>query len=422
MTTTSAITADLLDILAEIAPDSPLAAARLTRDEATRHIQGSYLALFTDDDGADFSLTERLTVARQVADWHQDTRLAQHYAHRLTAADAGGSAAATPVAGAGQTGRHPTAPSRPAHGDPTQTGAHAQQSGRHHMTATLAAADARLRAALDHAERLSLRPATATPAHLEELQRAGWSLDNIVTLSQLVAFVSFQSRLLRGYRLIAGQPTDPARQDISVGAAAWRIAEITHGGRRAPPAFTQQELGWEPWVAAKKLADFTAPQQAQLEKNGHAGSEYFRLLGRNLPVLQQRTLTDKGIFYTAGGLARKERELAAAVTSKINGCIYCASVHARKAAQLSKQPADIQRLLDTPPGGILSEGQAPRWQAEIDFAAALSVTPPAATPQQLVHLREAGLTCLELLDLVQATAFFAWANRLMLTLGEPFTD
>ena len=27
-----------------------------------------------------------------------------------------------------------------------------------------------------------------------------------------------------------------------------------------------------------------------------------------------------------------------------------------------------------------------------------------------------------LLDLVQSTAFFAWANRLMLTLGEPFDD
>ncbi len=154
MTTTSAITADLLDMLAEIAPDSPLAAARITRDEATRHIQGSYLALFADDDGADFSLTERLTVARQVADWHQDTRLAQHYAHRLTAAESGGSGV-------------------------------------------------RLKAALDHAERLSRRPATATPVHLEELQRAGWSLDDIVTLSQLVAFVGFQSRLLRGYRLIA---------------------------------------------------------------------------------------------------------------------------------------------------------------------------------------------------------------------------
>ena len=35
-------------------------------------------------------------------------------------------------------------------------------------------------------------------------------------------------------------------------------------------------------------------------------------------------------------------------------------------------------------------------------------------------LRELGLHDLEILDVAQAGAFFAWANRLMLTLGEPY--
>ena len=35
---------------------------------------------------------------------------------------------------------------------------------------------------------------------------------------------------------------------------------------------------------------------------------------------------------------------------------------------------------------------------------------------------EQGLSELELVDLLQSTAFFAWANRLMLTLGEPYTE
>lgn len=60
------------------------------------------------------------------------------------------------------------------------------------------------------------------------------------------------------------------------------------------------------------------------------------------------------------------------------------------------------------------------WQAEINFSAALSATPASAIAQQINTLRELGLSELELLDLVQSTAFFAWANRLMLTLGEPF--
>ena len=33
--------------------------------------------------------------------------------------------------------------------------------------------------------------------------------------------------------------------------------------------------------------------------------------------------------------------------------------------------------------------------------------------------QQLGLTDLEILDITQAGAFFAWANRLMLTLGEP---
>ncbi|MNC71678.1 hypothetical protein D3C75_1226270 [compost metagenome] len=89
---------------------------------------------------------------------------------------------------------------------------------------------------------------------------------------------------------------------------------------------------------------------------------------------------------------------------------------------MSKKTDEVQRLLDVAPGGVLSEGQGEAWRAQIDFAAALSATPPQANADHLVALRAQGLDELALLDLVQSTAFFAWANRLMLTLGEPFDD
>lgn len=364
---------DLLATLAEIEPGSPLAEARATRDAATLHAQGSYDALFNSNENlAEFPLAERLALAQQIARWHGDIQLGAHYAERLNALT-----------------------------DDAST-----DRQKHHT-------------ALAHAERLTFKPANATAAHLAELEQAGWSADAIVTLSQLVAFVSFQSRLLRGYRLINGNTTEDNGDKPAV-AAVWNSEATTYSGKAAPLAFTQAELGWEPWIASKPLQDFTPQQQETLARFGHSDSDYFRLLGRNLPVLEQRTLTDKGIFFTAGGLPRKDRELAAAVASKVNGCIYCASVHARKAAQLSKESAAVQRLLEVQPGGILSEGQAPIWQAEIDFSAALSATPATANQSQISALRELGLSDLALLDLVQSTAFFAWANRLMLTLGEPF--
>lgn len=354
---------DLLAELAAITPDSALAQARQQRSAATEHVQGSYQALFSGDEGG-FPLPLRFAVAEKVAGWHQQAALTQHYAQQ-------------------------------------------------------AATGAQLESALAFAERLTFKPVSATPAHLAELQQAGWTLDAIVTLAQLVSFVSLQSRLIDGYRLINGEvlPTRDAPESV---AGSWHNQPHTASGKAAPVNFTQQELGWEPWIAAKPLAEFDAEQQAVLARFGHTHSDYFRLLGRNLPVLEQRTLTDKGIFYTPGGLPRAERELAATVASKVNGCIYCASVHARKTSQLAKQHDAVEQLLAVAPGHTLSAGQNVRWQAEIDFAASLSVTPPAPRPAQLATLREQGLSTLELLDLVQATAFFAWANRLMLTLGEPF--
>lgn len=235
-----------------------------------------------------------------------------------------------------------------------------------------------------------------------------------------MAFVSFQSRLLLGLRALNHKPIVSA--DTPLVAGYWHTTPHTQSGKAAPVRFTRDELHWEPWLADKPLAEFSAEEQAILAKYGHSDSPYFRLLARNQPVLEQRTLTDKGIFYTPGGLPRAERELAATVTSKINGCIYCASVHARKAAQLAKDETAVDTLLAVTPGENLSDGQSPRWQAEIDAAAALSVTPPGLNARHLAALDEQGLDTLAQLDLLQSAAFFAWANRLMLTLGEPWRE
>ncbi|KKY76983.1 alkylhydroperoxidase [Enterobacter cloacae] len=356
---------DILAELAEIKAGSPLAEARAIRDAATRHAQGSYEVLFSQQE-SDFTLEERFAVAAKVARWHNAEALAAHYAGFGLA-------------------------------DPTSE---------------------RLTPALNFARLLTFSPVEASPGALQPLTQAGWSKEGIVTLAQLIAFVSFQSRLIVGLRLLNDKPV--ASSDTPVAAGIWHTRTKTATGKTAPVVFTQQELGWEPWITAKPMAEFRDDEVAILTKFGHTESDYFRLLGRNLPVLEQRTLTDKGIFYTPGGLPRAERELAATVTSKINGCIYCASVHARKASQLSKDDPAVEALLAVRPGQSLSEGQSARWQAEINFAAALSVTPPAATPHHLASLEKEGLDTLSQLDLVQSAAFFAWANRLMLTLGEPW--
>ncbi|WP_027570464.1 alkylhydroperoxidase domain protein [Bradyrhizobium sp. URHA0013] len=183
-----------------------------------------------------------------------------------------------------------------------------------------------------------------------------------------------------------------------------------------PVVFTQDELGWVSWIDPLPETELTERHFAGLVDRSRSKSEYFRLLVRDPEVLEARTKTDKDIFYNvADGLPRAERELAAAATSRYNGCIYCASVHARFASTYSKRRDDVQRLLDEGVGADLGE----RWNAVVKASVALAATPIAFGPDNIDELRRAGLDDAEIVDVINGASFFNWANRLMLSLGEP---
>lgn len=141
--------------------------------------------------------------------------------------------------------------------------------------------------------------------------------------------------------------------------------------------FTQEQLGWEPWLNPLAEDELTEAHTDALIDKARAASPYFRLLARDPHVLHARTKTDLDIFSnTDGGLPRAERELAATATSRHNGCVFCASVHARFAAHHSKRPDDVRRLLDEGIDGHQSE----RWRAIIDASVALAATPARSAP------------------------------------------
>ena len=116
-----------------------------------------------------------------------------------------------------------------------------------------------------------------------------------------------------------------------------------------------------------------------------------------------------------GSLARAERELASTVVSRINGCVYCGSVHAQRFEQLAKRNDVIAQVFQEPQGA----GTNARERAIVQASIELTRSPASFGAAQVQPLRAAGLSALEMLDLVHAVAIFAWANRLMLNLGEP---
>jgi alkylhydroperoxidase domain protein len=183
-----------------------------------------------------------------------------------------------------------------------------------------------------------------------------------------------------------------------------------------PNAFTQATLDWVPWLEPKPQAELTEGDYAALGDRARVKSPYFRLLVRDPVVLGARTRADNDIFYNAdAGLPRTERELAAAAASRTNGCLFCASVHSRFASRLSERPKDVQRLLDEGIGSSQDE----RWTAVVEASAALTATPSRFGQTHIAALRVAGFDDQAIVDVIQSAAFFNWANRLMLSLGEP---
>jgi alkylhydroperoxidase domain protein len=191
------------------------------------------------------------------------------------------------------------------------------------------------------------------------------------------------------------------------------IAQLDAG---RPNAFTQDELGWTPWLEPLAEDQLAERHWAGLVDASRSKSPYFMLLVRDPEILEARTKTGKDIFYNpVSGLPRAERELAAAAVSRENGCIFCASVHARFASTYSKRRRDMQRLLDEGVNVDIDE----RWNAIIAASVALADTPTRFGAKEVERLRAIGLDDLAILDIVYSAAFFSWANRLMLSLGEP---
>ena len=196
----SAHHADLIDQVLSITPGSRLDALRRHREVARNNIQAAYVALFQPVDASQISLLDRLAVASFVTGVQAQLVLADHYAHSLLVADGGSALAATITSEIerGLTeGPYGSYPAGPLSGE--------DKSGLHYSVAddSRAILGPRLSAALEHAHLLVFRPRDASRQHLEALLDAGWSTPAIVTLSQLVAYLAFQVRIVDGLAAIA---------------------------------------------------------------------------------------------------------------------------------------------------------------------------------------------------------------------------
>jgi CMD domain protein len=208
---------DAVDTMLGASPGSSLDQLRRRRPVTRENTQASYLALFQPDGHGDVNLAERFAVAVFVAALHGNDEATAFYEQGLREAG-------------GDDGRHTAVLEAAAsgaalgpYGDYRESGLKGESrpglrwSAPPKIGATLGA---RLTAALEHAHLLVFRPRESSPGALTALVQAGWSTTGIVTLSQLVAFLAYQLRIVAGLQLLAATLPAPAIAQIAQPANA----------------------------------------------------------------------------------------------------------------------------------------------------------------------------------------------------------
>ncbi|MGB4776932.1 CMD domain protein [Microbacterium sp.] len=204
------MTTDIIDLLAGISTGDALDAVRAGRPQARENAQRSFEALLEPANPGTFPLAERYAIAAFAARLHAfdaatsfyDDLLADEAPELVAAVEAAATDGAT------------TGP----YGDYREPGLAAESRAGLRWAPdaeTSAALGVRLSAAVAHTHLLVFRPREARPEHLQALVDADWSPDDIVSLSQLVAFLAFQLRLAWGLRVLAAAQAPASIPDLA---------------------------------------------------------------------------------------------------------------------------------------------------------------------------------------------------------------
>lgn len=181
--------------------------------------------------------------------------------------------------------------------------------------------------------------------------------------------------------------------------------------------FTLDFLEWTLWLQRAETTDI--PQDLRDRVTSAIGdapnSDYLAVLANDFEAWQARALVHRHVYTSEEPEPTAWRELGATTASRINGCVFCASVHAQMYANAAKKRDLARHFLEQGLDTDLPETE----RAVVDLAAKVTTDPDALTAEDLQPLRGLGFDDLGVLDVINYASFFANANRLMLTLGEP---
>ena len=171
------------------------------------------------------------------------------------------------------------------------------------------------------------------------------------------------------------------------------------------------------WIDTVPWADSSGPLRDaydwQAAKLGEPAE--FTMLGSLYPpIVEERLRLYRAVEHCPSQLTAIERQSAALVTSRLNGTDHCASGLRLKLESLGLA-TEVLDAIDTDPVRVKS-GDG-RLDAVCTYAAKLTQSPAAVTERDLEPLREHGLSDLDILDLNNMVAYYAYINRVVMGLG-----
>ena len=165
------VTADVVHAILGVDDESAIAKIRNKKPEQIEALQAYYLSIFDPEtvSSDQFSVADRALVAVRVASHSGSTAVVNWYAELAES-----------------------------------SGASESDIDRARNVATPWTDETELGAAICRADRVTLEPASTESVHIEELAAAGLSPAAILSLSQVIAFVSYQLRFVAILRAVGG--------------------------------------------------------------------------------------------------------------------------------------------------------------------------------------------------------------------------
>ena len=171
------------------------------------------------------------------------------------------------------------------------------------------------------------------------------------------------------------------------------------------------------WIDTVSWPDAEGPLRDAYDWQAAALGEpaEFTMLGSLYPaIVEERLRLYRAVEHCPSQLTPIERQSAALVTSRLNGTDHCASGLRLKLESLGLAAA-VLAAIDADPANVDSGDD--RFDAICAYAAKLTRSPDAVVEDDVDRLREHGLSDLDILDLNNMVAYYAYINRVVMGLG-----